>query len=211
MRFLLATFLRGLSVVVPLVLTIWLVVWSVTKTESLLHAGFVTAFSERVYRPGMGIALTVLFVFVVGFLLRSLFVQRFWQFFERQLTRLPIIKTVYDAFRDFFGFFTSKVASDASSVVLVDLGPGASLIGFVTEDESEKLPTYERDRANEPGADRVAVFFPMSYQLGGYTLLVARDRLTELDWPVEQAMRFVLTAGIGRRTASSESPSRASP
>lgn len=219
MRFLFRTFLRGLSVVVPVVLTVWLVVWSVAKTESLLQSAFVSAFSDRLYRPGMGIVLGVLFVLAVGFLLRILFVQRFWHFFERQLDRLPIIKTVYDAFRDFFGFFTAKVASDASTVVLVEIGEGASLIGFVTEDETAKLPALppmqDGGAVGDRLDDRVAVYLPMSYQLGGYTLLISREKLTELDWTVEKALRFVLTAGIGRRNESTEtstaSTSRVSP
>ena len=40
---------------------------------------------------------------------------------------------------------------------------------------------------------------PMSYQIGGYTMLVERGRITPLDMPVEDAMRLVLTAAIQRR------------
>jgi uncharacterized membrane protein len=42
----------------------------------------------------------------------------------------------------------------------------------------------------------VAVYFPFSYQIGGYTVMVPAEQLIALDMPMEQAMRFVMTAGI---------------
>jgi uncharacterized membrane protein len=48
----------------------------------------------------------------------------------------------------------------------------------------------------------VAVYFPMSYQIGGYTLMVPRERLQPLDLPVETAMRVVLTGGMSGTSGS---------
>ena len=49
------------------------------------------------------------------------------------------------------------------------------------------------------GEDLVAVYLPMSYQIGGYTVYLPRSRLTETDLSVEQAMRIVLTGGVRGR------------
>jgi uncharacterized membrane protein len=46
------------------------------------------------------------------------------------------------------------------------------------------------------GADKVAVYLPMSYQLGGFTVIVAKDRVRAIDVPVEDALRFCVTAGV---------------
>ena len=48
------------------------------------------------------------------------------------------------------------------------------------------------------GDDEVAVYLPMSYQIGGYTLLLPRRCLTPLEMGFEDAMRFVITAGLSR-------------
>ena len=64
------------------------------------------------------------------------------------------------------------------------------LIGFMTSTAPDAL-----SRAGVPG-ERVAVYLPMSYQIGGYTLYVERERIIPLDMDVEEAMRMVLTAGI---------------
>ena len=67
------------------------------------------------------------------------------------------------------------------------------MLGFVTLDDLEGagLPTVE-------GVDSVAVYLPMSYQIGGYTVLLPRSYLTPLDMGMEEAMRFLITAGLSR-------------
>jgi uncharacterized membrane protein len=74
---------------------------------------------------------------------------------------------------------------------LVDVGPGR-VIGFVTQ-ESASLPGMTADPT------LVAVYLPMSYQIGGYTLYLPRDRLQPTELSVEQAMLIVLTGGLQNR------------
>jgi len=49
----------------------------------------------------------------------------------------------------------------------------------------------------------VAVYLPMSYQIGGYTLYLPRSALTVIDIPFEQAMRLALTGGVAGRHLNS--------
>jgi uncharacterized membrane protein len=64
------------------------------------------------------------------------------------------------------------------------------LVGFVTQEDQQRLPPSFRDR------DSVLVYLPMSYMVGGYTILVKRSDLHPLQMTRDEAMRFVLTAGI---------------
>jgi uncharacterized membrane protein len=74
-------------------------------------------------------------------------------------------------------------------VVLGRFGDAVA-IGFVTRDDASELGLG-------PAAEgTIAVYFPMSYQIGGYTLLLPRDRVEPLDIPIETAMRLVLTGGM---------------
>ena len=87
-------------------------------------------------------------------------------------------------------------------VVLVQL-PGQSfqVIGFVTREQFDDLPF------SPTAEDPVAVYMPMSYQIGGYTLFLPRSSLTPLDMPFEQAMRLVLTGAVTKqREDSGETP-----
>jgi uncharacterized membrane protein len=82
---------------------------------------------------------------------------------------------------------------ELGSAVLVDVAPGISLVGFVT---SEHVPFAAEGAEEEPS---IAVFLPMSYQIGGYTVCLPASRVRRLELSNEAAMRWVLTAGAGTR------------
>ncbi len=134
-----------------------------------------------------GIAL----VYAVGVLAQVFFLQSIWRHVRNLLDRIPLVKTVYTAISDFFQFFSSGPAEGAARVVSVDVAEDVSVIGFVTG----ASPAF----MGEDGGRRIAVYFPMSYQIGGYTLMVPEDRVSPLDIGVEDAMRVVLTASVRSR------------
>ena len=106
--------------------------------------------------------------------------------------RIPIIKTLYSTISDFTDFVAHmQDRQDTGRPVKVRLWDNVELIGLVTDPD----PTLAN---NEQGSDshRVLVYLPMSYQLGGYTLLIERDRLEPVDMRMEDALRFILTAGV---------------
>jgi uncharacterized membrane protein len=66
------------------------------------------------------------------------------------------------------------------------------VMGFVTRETFDDLPL-------DPQADDpVAVYLPMSYQIGGYTLYLPRSALTPVELPFEDAMRLAVTGGVTR-------------
>jgi uncharacterized membrane protein len=184
------TFLRGLGVVVPVAFTGWIIVWLVSGAEALLREVFVFVLPERLYSPGLGVVSAIAFVFLIGLLLQFFVFDRFWKWLEGVFDRIPLVKTIYNSARDLFGFMSSNADESASSVVRVSVAPDLQLVGLVTVEDSSKLADF--------GEGLVSVYFPMSYQLGGYAVMLPRDRVTPLDWTVEEAMRFVLTAGAQR-------------
>lgn len=189
---LIATFLRGLGVVLPVVLTVWLVVWAVQGIETILREVFLWFFSEQLYQPGLGVAMAVAVIFIVGILVQVFVLRQVWAWLESVFERIPLVKTVYNGIRDFLAFFSSNLGAGMSTVVLVDIAPGAQLVGFVTD----RQPPFAG--LGEDGM--VAVYLPMSYMVGGYTLLLPADRIHECDMSIEQAMRYTLTAGIQAKT-----------
>ena len=83
---------------------------------------------------------------------------------------------------------TDKKKGDLDRVVTLDIGFG-KMIGFVTQEHANTLGIGGGD-------DLVAVYLPMSYQIGGYTIYLPRSRVSETDLSVEQAMRIALTGGV---------------
>lgn len=181
---------RGLVVVLPMALTAWLLWWLGTTVESLLHRAIVLVIPEGQYRPGMGIAAAVVLLIAAGVLVNAFLVRRLLAAWERLLERIPIVKSVYGAVRDFVQMLpASGDRRELNRVVAVAFGESTA-IGFVTRDDAAELGL------GAVGDGRVAVYFPMSYQIGGYTLLVPRENVEPLDLPIETAMRMVLTGGM---------------
>lgn len=186
---------RGLVVVLPIGFTIWLLWWIGSTTESLLRRLILLVVPPEFYMPGMGIAAALLLLLAAGTLFNALLVQSALAAWERFLDRIPVVKTIYGATRDFVKLLpTGGKRRDLRRVVLARFGE-ARVIGFVTQDDASELGIVDA------GEGLVAVYFPMSYQIGGYTALLPRSRIETLEIPVEAAMRMVLTGGISGAAA----------
>lgn len=185
------TFITGLAVTLPVVLTIYFLVWAAIVTERALDGLLRFVLPQAVYIPGLGVALGVVLVFFIGLLMRTWFVRLIFEWTEKLIYRLPLVKTVYGALRDIFGYFSQSQKQKMKQVVLVRLGDSnLRVMGFVTREDLAGLPPA----IGEPGM--ILVYMPMSYQIGGYTALVPRASVQPLDMSFEEAMRFTLTAGV---------------
>ncbi len=182
------TFLTGLVALLPITATIYLFVWVMGAAEGFFGNMLRLVIPDSWYKPGMGIAISLAFIFAVGLLMQSLFVKTIASKFEGMIYRIPLIKSIYGATREFLSFLMEGKTKGPRQVVAYSFG-SITLVGFVTKRD---LSFIQSDIV----ADKVAVYFPMSYQIGGYTLMLPADQLTPLDMPMDQAMRFVMTAGI---------------
>ena len=181
---------RGLVVVLPIGLTVGLLWWICSSTEALLRRTILLVVPAEHYLPGMGIAAALVLLLAAGTLFNALLVQSALASWERFLDRIPVVKTIYGATRDFMKLIPAGGRRrDLRRVVLARFGD-AQVIGFVTQDDASELGVVDAQQ------DLVAVYFPMSYQIGGYTVLLPRAELTPLDLKVETAMRMVLTGGL---------------
>lgn len=190
-------FLTGLAAVLPVVLTVYILAWLGGSAEALLGGLIKLLLPDRWYRPGMGLTAGVALIFVIGLMLRTWIMRRVFVWGERLLNRIPLVKAIYGSIRDLMGFFAGGKGQGFSQVVLVRLGDtDMQLLGFVTREDFSDLPT------GIGGSDRVAVYMPMSYQIGGYTALLPRSAVTPVSMSMQEAMRFAVTGGMKSKSAS---------
>jgi len=187
-----AIFVQGLIALLPLAVTIAILSWVGLAAERILGGAIRRALPEEWYVHGMGIAAGIIVIFLIGLLMNIYGVPKLIHWGERLIGRIPLVKTVYGAVRDLLSFFSrSGREGTVSQVVVVTFGDsGIKAVGLLMRDTFEDLPE------DLGGEDYLVVYFPQSYQLGGMLLLVPRANVTPLDMNLEDALRFIVTAGV---------------
>jgi len=193
------TVLKGLVAILPVGLTVYVVYWLATTAERLFSQVIKLFIPDKWYWPGLGLLTGVLVLYFVGLAVNAYIVNRALRVSDKLFARIPVVKTIYLAIRDFMRFFPSSgQGSDLQRVVLVPCGPG-KIIGFVTSESDAML------RRSGPSGAAIAIYLPMSYMVGGYTVFVARELVEPTSLSVEEGMRIALMGGV-RSAAMSPSP-----
>ncbi len=184
-------FITGLFTVLPVLATAYLIVWFFAGAERFIGAQVRWLIPDEYYLYGMGIAVALAAVFLVGLLMHAWLFREIVGRAERVLLKIPLLRSIYAALRDLLGLFARHGDELPMQVVSVELpGSGMRLLGFVTRTDFSDLPEgIGRD-------GEVAVYLPMSYTIGGYTVFLPRASVTPVDMSREEAMKFVVTAGI---------------
>lgn len=182
-------FFRGLITALPLGLTIYLLYVFLRWTETLAMQ-LIRPFIGEFYVPGMGLLLGISGIFLLGFLVSQRGAGKLLSLVELPFTNLPVVKSIYSSLKDFADYFSPR-RSPASQQMVVALripGQDLELVGLLTRQRVDDLP------GGFLQGDRVAVYLPMGYMIGGYTVFVPRGWVQPIDMPVEEAMRASLFA-----------------
>ncbi|HUV23237.1 MAG TPA: DUF502 domain-containing protein [Gammaproteobacteria bacterium] len=192
------TLLTGIITVLPIVLTLYLLYWLALTSEEVMGGILQWALPRIFYFPGLGTIAGLILIFLVGLLMKAVLVRQLFSFGEGIVYRVPIIKSIYSAIRDLFDFFTPK-KEHFGRVVIVTVN-NMEMIGFITQEDPARMPESLRN------SDSVLVYLPMSYMIGGFTLLIPKQDIKPCQMNMDEAMRFVLTAGItGQSNAGTNS------
>jgi uncharacterized membrane protein len=184
------TVLKGLVALLPIGLTLYIVYWLAITAENVFSRLMRLVIPDQYYWPGLGLIAGLAVLYVVGLAVNAYIVRHVLRMGDDLMARIPVVKTIYIATRDFMRILpTSGKDNDLKRVVLVPFGPGR-LIGFVTSESGNALG------AAYAAEDTVAVYLPMSYMVGGYTLFLPREVLEPTSLSVEAGMRLALMGGV---------------
>jgi len=192
-------FIRGLIAILPVALTLYLLyvflAWSETLAYTLLGA-----IIGDIYIPGMGLAIAVLLIITVGYLLSLRRIRRMVSIFELPFNNIPVVKSIYSSVKSFADYFSPGGGSQGTQQVVLLRLPGqpVELVGLVTRHGVDDLPE------GFTKGNRVAVYLPMGYMIGGYTLFVPGEWVQPIEMSVEEAMRSSLIAWMSRTTPPSK-------
>lgn len=190
-------FFQGLIVVLPITLTFYLLYWASVKVESFFASALKYLLGQELYIPGLGIMLTVVLIFLVGLLVNNYITARFFTWITSLLEKVPLIKAIYNPLKDLMALIPGKTSEKDRNqrVVLVPLESlGVKTLGLVTREHLDELPHGEL----------IAVYIPLSYMLGGMTVLIEKHKVEKVEMSVEQALKLSVTAWI--RASEKERP-----
>jgi len=181
-------FFRGLLTVLPIGLTVYVLyifwAWSEKFSES-----WIRPIIGEAYIPGMGLFITLAAIVVLGYLISHSLILKLISMVEFPFTNIPVIKSIYLSLKNFADYFNpTDENTTQQAVILKSPNHEFEMVGLITQQNVNTLPEgFAAD-------DRVAVFLPMGYNIGGYTVFVPREWVRPIEMSAEEVMRSSLFA-----------------
>ncbi|NND35485.1 MAG: DUF502 domain-containing protein [Saprospiraceae bacterium] len=188
-------FIQGLIYIAPIAVTAYIIYNIFSFIDGLLEKTLEELFGVKL--PGLGILTIILFLILVGFLGQTIIARPLKRLFERVMHRAPFLRIIYSAINDLFSAVVGK-RKKFNVPVLVLVNPISNLekLGFLTEEDLDLLDAK----------DKVAVYFPHSYNFSGELFIVPRENVKPININSADVMKFIVSGGVaGWKEESSES------
>ncbi|MHC4641287.1 MAG: DUF502 domain-containing protein [Planctomycetota bacterium] len=181
MRTIVKYFLRGLLICVPILVTVFILLWAFTNLDKVFRDLLGIPF------PGLGILATISAIFIIGLIASNFLGKKLFGIVENVFSKLPLVKLLYGSIKDIVEAFAGEDKKfDKPVVVSLTGGDGPKVAGFIT---SESLENFGMD-------DYAAVYLPQSYNFAGNVLLFKKDSIQPLDIDSSKAMSFIVSGGV---------------
>jgi uncharacterized membrane protein len=178
MNWLIKNFLRGLVIVVPIALTIYIVYEVFIRIDRLL---------PYTMPPGAGFAILIAVIVLIGALASNFVVRRFLRLTDAIFTRAPLVRLIYVSLKDLLeAFVGDKKRFDRP--VTISITDDVRTLGFMTQDDLSFLAM--------PG--NVAVYMPFSYSMSGCVVVVPASRVTPIAADSASVMALIVSGGVSR-------------
>ncbi|MES2826641.1 MAG: DUF502 domain-containing protein [Bacteroidota bacterium] len=188
-RALLNYLIKGLLIVLPVALSIFIVIWAVTTVDSWLNVNNIlgvnpiTGDSRNI--PGLGLVLVIALILAAGIFVTNFVTEPMYNWFQRILNRLPILKFIYSSIKDLTEAFVGD-EKKFNTPVIVNVEGDLKRIGFLTQSDLTAI--------GMPGES--IVYFPFSYSFAGQVYVVKNEKIKLLDMSAADAMKLVVSGGV---------------
>lgn len=188
------SFLAGVALVLPFVVTgwlIWMVVSFIDNNVTPVLPRDLRPFVDAV--PGAGVVIALAVLTLVGALAGNLFGRWLVSAADRSIANLPLVRTIYGGAKQVFKQVAAPERTSFKQAVLVEFPkPGSWAIGFVTNEDTAEI-------VSDIGEELVAVYVPQApIPTSGFLLYLHRSALKPLKIPPEDALKRVISLGIIR-------------
>ncbi len=187
-------FFAGLLVVLPLVITVWVLQWILgilDQTLLILPTDWQPDRILGVHIPGLGVLLALAILLVVGAIASNFIGRRLLAWGDGILHRIPVVRSIYSGVKQVSDTLFSESGNAFRTAVLIEWPrPGVWTIGFVTGAPGGDVPNHL------PG-DYLSVYVPTTPNpTGGYFVMLRKSDCIELRMTVDEALRYVISMGV---------------
>lgn len=177
--------LQGILYIAPIGLTSYILYAIFTFIDGSLQKLLVRFFDTKI--PGLGILTLILFLILIGFLGRTIITKPLQLVFKKAINSVPLLRFIYYSLNDLFSAFIGKGKKFNQPVLVkVNLNSDLEKLGFITEENLELLEQK----------DKVAVYFPHSYNFSGELFIVPKANVKPIHISSSEVMKFIISAGL---------------
>lgn len=192
-----ASFLTGLVIVAPAVLTVWLITTVVEFVDSrvmpLIPLRIIPSQLSDINIPGLGLLIFVIFTLIVGWLAKGYIGRSLIQWSEDLVARMPVVRSIYNGLKQIAEtVFSSGNTSFKKACIIEYPRKGLWAMAFISTDAKGEVAAKigETDKM-------ISVFLPTTPNpTSGFLLFVPEKDVIVLDMSVEDAAKLVISAGL---------------
>ena len=174
----------GLLAIVPIAVTFWILKFLFNFLDSLASP-FLKKVGIEI--PGLGIILTLLFIFVLGLFITNVLGKTLFNWGEKILAKLPIVNTIYNNIKQITSAFSGSTVKSFQQVIFIQYPrEGLWTMCFVTNQSK-----------NENGDTFYHVFVPTTPNpTSGVFIVIPKKDAIHPDISVEDGLKAIISGGI---------------
>ncbi len=182
-------FITGLVVLIPIVVTIW-ILWKLSFFLEGILGGLFRRHLPEFYSPGLGVISLLLIIILAGALANNFLGKRLLRFSEGLLAKIPLFNKIYLSIKGISDAILKKGRGPFSGVTLVEFHQGIQTLAFITSPAQKEI---QKESSNK----LVSLFIPTVPNLTtGFYCLMPEKNLKRLDLSVEEALKLMLSLGL---------------
>ena len=140
---------------------------------------------------GFGVFMTFFIILITGFIANNFFGKKLILLYENLLNRLPFVKSIYGGIKQVSDTLLSSSGNAFTKAVLIEFPmTGTYSFAFITGEPDEEINKKLNGKF-------VNVYVPTTPNpTSGYTLIVPKNKVIELDISVDQVLKYVISMGV---------------
>ncbi|RUR12955.1 DUF502 domain-containing protein [Legionella sp. km772] len=186
--------LAGLVVWLPILVTIGVlrfIVDLLDNTLALIPKAYQPEYLLGIHIPGFGVLLSLILLFGTGIFATNFFGQRLVGWGESILSRIPLVRSIYNAVKQVINTVLSSNGDAFRKVLLIEYPrKGLWSLAFQTGAATQEINIHTQE-------EMISLFIPTTPNpTSGFLMMIPRKDAIELNMSIDEALKFIISLGV---------------